>query len=73
MRGNTSDSIHTTLIGGKIPLGLHFKTPIQKYLITYPALFTVYTILLCVYSFRKIILSYRPALAPYCLIYVFYL
>ena len=73
MRGSTLNSIYTTLIGGKIPLGLYSKTPVQECLITYLTLFAVYTILSCIYSFYKIVLSYIPALAPYCLIYISYL
>ena len=57
MRGSTLDSIRTTLIGGKIPLGLYFKTPVRECLIAYLALIAVYTMLPCVYNFRKIVLS----------------
>ena len=66
MRGSTLDSIRTTLIGGKIPLSLYSETPVRECLITYFTLITIYTILLCVYSFCKIVLSYIPALALYC-------
>ena len=67
MRGSTLDSIRTTLIEGKIPLGLCFKTPIQEHLITYFTLIAVYTILLCVYSFYRVILSYIPTFtSSYC-------
>ena len=31
IRGNTLNNIHTILIGGKIPLGCHSKTPIREY------------------------------------------
>ena len=70
MRGSTSDSIRTTLTGGKIPLGLRSKTPVREYPIAYLALIAVYTILPCVCSFRKIILSCIPALTPYCPVYI---
>ena len=69
VRGSTSDSIRTTLIGGKIPLGLRFETPVQECLITYFTLITICIILLCIYSFYKIILSYIPVLIFYCPVY----
>ena len=70
MRGSTLDSICTTLMGGKILLGLRFKTPVREYPITYLALIAVYTMLPYIYNFCKIVLSYIPALTPYCLIYI---
>ena len=62
MRGSTLDSIRTTLMGGKIPLGLCFETPVQECPIAYLALITVYTILPCVYSFYNyyIYLPFSP-------------
>ena len=70
MRGSTSDSIRTTLMGGKIPLGLRSETPVWECLIAYFALIAVCIILLYIYSFCRIVLSYIPALTPYCLVYV---
>ena len=70
MRGSTLNSIRTTLTGGKIPLGLHFKTSVRECPITYFALITVYTIFPYVCSFYRIVLSYIPALTPYCFVYI---
>ena len=58
MRGSTLDSIHTTLIGGKISLGLRFKTPVRECPIAYFALIAVRTMLPYVCSFYRIVLSY---------------
>ena len=67
MRGSTSDSIRTTSTGGKIPLGLRSETPVRECPIAYLALIAVRTMLPCVCSFRRIVLSCVPALAPsYC-------
>jgi hypothetical protein len=66
VRGSTSDSIRTTSTGGKIPLGLRSETPVRECPIAYLALIAVRTMLPCVCSFRRIVLSCMPALAPYC-------
>ena len=65
MRGSTLNSIHTILTGGKIPLGLRSETPVQECPIAYLALIAVRTMLPCICSFRRIVLSYIPALTPY--------
>ena len=72
MRGSTLNSICTTLMGGKIPLGLRSETPVRECLIAYLALFAICTMLPCVCSFRKIVLSccrVSQPLAPYCPVY----
>ena len=70
MRGSTSDSIRTILIEGQILLGLYSETPVRECPIAYLALIAVCTILLCVCSFYRIVLSCIPALAPYCPVYI---
>ena len=59
MRGSTSDSIRTTLTGGKIPLGLRSETPVQEYPITYLTLIAVCTILPCVYNFNNMFFNFN--------------
>ena len=76
MRGSTLDSIRTTLTGGKIPLGLRSETPVREYLIAYLALFAICTMLPCVCSFCRIVLSWchvSQPLAPYCPVYAHYI
>ena len=77
MRGSTSDSIRTTLMGGKIPLGLRSETPVWECPIAYLALIAVCTMLPYICNFRNcyiclpftpyILYVYTPYLRSSCL------